>query len=228
MEMWTSRVKGTREMSSAQQRQAAHRASRGLITWEAKTSVMPRSIGLCSLMLFIATLYGCVQSGCPDDAVLYGKLNAELICYKGERIKHGKHIKYHKGGEIKAFERDYRDNLLDGAYKEWYSDGTLKVEVYYSQGMLNGSYKRWYANGNPQITARYSDNQRVGQYTEYFKNGRPRVQKNYNEYGTLEGFLTQFRPNGYKVRQERYEMGKLLERKYWRADGTPDPVLHGL
>jgi len=182
-------------------------------------------LGVICAMSFV----GCVQSGCPDEAVRYGTVNAELICYKGERIKHGKHIKYHKGGKVKAFERDYRDNMLDGAYREWYSDGTPKVEVYYSQGKLSGSYTRWYANGNPQITAKYSDNQRVGKYVEYFKNGRPRVEKNYNVYGNLEGLLTQYRPNGYKVRQERYDtQGKLLERKYWKADGTPDPVIHGL
>jgi hypothetical protein len=191
-------------------------------------------IAYVSLACFLVTLSACNPSFCPKESTLYGELHKEVICYQGERIKHGKHIKWHKKSKrhpkgeppFKAFERSYKDNQLDGLYREWYTNGLLKSEVSYSRGMLSGSYKRWYANGNLQFSASYRDNQRVGPYVEYYKNGKPRLEKMYNEYGVLEGLLTQYRLNGFKIRQERYAMGKLLERKYWKADGTPDPVIY--
>jgi uncharacterized protein len=168
----------------------------------------------------------CTPSMCPKESTAHGEMNVEVVCYKGERIKHGKHIKWYPKSEVKLFEREYEDAQLHGSYREWYSNGSPKTLASYNRGQLSGTYKRWYSNGNLQFSADYRDNQRVGRYVEYYKNGKPRLEKTFNEYGVLQGLVTQYRSNGYKIRQERYEMGKMLERKYWRADGTPDPVIY--
>jgi len=193
---------------------------------------------LCCALLALA---GCQQPLCPDGATAYGQVGVEVVCYQGERLKHGKHIKWFppkpqkgaaqgaEGGAapepLVAFERVYVHNQLHGPYREWYSNGQLKTQTSYRAGQLDGSYQRWYANGEPQITARYLDNRRVGAFVEYYKNGKPKSSYAYSPQGWLEGDQTHYRSNGFKVRQETYVSGKMVGRKYWRPDGTPDPVI---
>lgn len=40
-----------------------------------------------------------------------------------------------------------RWGLKDGAYREWYDDGTLRWECAYRKGETKGSQRRWYPNG---------------------------------------------------------------------------------
>ena len=189
--------------------------------------------------LALCLTLGCQQPLCPDGATAYGKVGMEVVCYQGERLKHGKHVKWfplkkRKGAPKPneepttpqlSFERMYQNNLLHGTYREWYSNGQMKTQATYRNGQLDGSYLRWYSNGQPQITARYRDNIRVGPFVEYYKNGKPKASYNYSEYGWLEGAQTHYRYNGFKMRQETYVSGKMVGRKYWRHDGTPDPVI---
>ena len=171
-------------------------------------------------------LPACTQSRCPEESSLYGKMNQEIICYRNQQEKHGVHVRWHTGGKHKKFERSYDHNILDGSYKEWYSNGQLKLSLNYNRGQLDGSYQRWFSNGQIHIKTRYSDNTRVGPFLEYYKNGRKRFEYNYDALGKFEGDQIEYRLNGYKLRKRVYTQGRLIGKMSWNLRGRMDPVLN--
>ena len=184
---------------------------------------------ICMLLCVLPAsllLTACTPSRCPEEAALYGKMNQEIICYRNKQEKHGVHVRWHAGGKHKKFERTYEFGALHGPYKEWYSNGQLKLSLNYKQGQLDGGYKRWFSNGQIHIKTRYSDNTRVGPFLEYYKNGRKRFEYNYDALGKFEGEQTEYRLNGYKLRKRVYSQGKLIGTMSWNLRGRLDPVLN--
>ena len=165
------------------------------------------------------------MSACPDEAQLYGKLNVETICYLEGKVKHGPHTKWYVKGEVRKFERNYLKDTLDGRYREWYSNGQLKVETTYVNGRLNGPYLKWYSNGQKRLVARYVDNVRTGTYTEFFKNGKPHLEYIFSPLGKPEGKQKRYRMNGFPISEYTYVEGKLVGKRFWSNNGMLDPVL---
>lgn len=178
--------------------------------------------GVLSLCVF---MFACTMNPCNEGAVLYGQNEKEVICYAPKKVKHGSHIKWFPNSEFKKFERNYFNDVLDGEYKEWYSNGQIKVEAYYKNGQLEGAYNKFYSNGNKRLESNYKDNVRVGVYKEYFKNGKPRVTYSYSPIGKFEGKQTRYRMNGFPLSEYTYYEGKLIGKRFWRNDGTQESVL---
>ena len=185
------------------------------------------SLTLVSLLSVVALsmLGGCTLNSCPDDAVLYGKLNKETICYLDGKVKHGTHMKWYPSGEHEMFERTYSKDTLNGPYREWYSNGQLKIEANYNNGKLDGMYLKWYSNGQKRLISRYDKNVRVGTYTEFFKNGKPHLEYLFNPLGQPEGKQTRYRMNGFPISEYTYYLGKLVGKRFWRNNGMLEPVL---
>ena len=177
------------------------------------------------LSVLISFTFGCTMNPCLDEAVLYGKLNQEVICYLPKKVKHGPHTKWFPKGEFKQFERNYQNNILNGPYKEWYSNGQLKVETNYINGQLEGTFKKYYSNGNKRVEGRYAENTRVSVYKEYYKNGQLKLSYNYSPIGKFEGKQTRYRMNGFPLSEHTYYEGKLVGKRFWRNNGTQEPVL---
>lgn len=178
-----------------------------------------------ALAVSVLFAFGCTTNPCSDEAVLYGKLNQEVICYLPKKVKHGPHTKWYPKGEFKQFERNYQKDILNGSYKEWYSNGQLKVEANYQGGQLEGTFKKFYSNGNKRVEGRYSENTRVSVYKEYYKNGQLKLSYNYSPIGKFEGKQTRYRMNGFPLSEYTYYEGKLVGKRFWRNNGTQEPVL---
>ena len=178
-------------------------------------------ITLCILVW----MTGCTINPCLDEAVLYGKLNDEVICYQDKKVKHGPHTKWFPDGKFKQFERTYKNDILEGAYKEWYSNGQLKIQASYRDGKLEGTYLQYYSNGQKRVVGRYGDNIRVGVYTEFYKNGQKKLYYNFNPIGKPEGKQIRYRMNGFPLSEYTYYEGKMVGRRFWRNDGSQDSVL---
>ena len=176
-------------------------------------------------LLVLFTHNACVNGVCPEESTLYGENSKEIICYKENKEKHGMHIKWHADGKTKKFRRTYKDNQLDGPYKEWYSNGQLKVRLNYLQNHLNGNYTRWYSNGQIHIKASYMNGTKMGAYLEYYKNGQIKLEYNFNELGKPDGPQTEYRLNGYKSRRRIYASGKLIGKMSWNLSGRLDPII---
>jgi len=52
---------------------------------------------------------------------------------------HGKLVKFQDGNKIQ--ESEYKDGVLDGAYKEFNRNGAVQKEINYKDGKLNGSFR---------------------------------------------------------------------------------------
>lgn len=52
---------------------------------------------------------------------------------------HGKLVKFQNGNMIQ--ESEYKDGVLDGAYKEFNRNGAVQKEINYKDGQLNGSFR---------------------------------------------------------------------------------------
>lgn len=178
-----------------------------------------------ALCILVLCSIGCTTNPCHEEAVLYGKLNHEVICYLPKKVKHGPHTKWYPKSEFKQFERNYHKDILNGLYKEWYSNGQLKVEATYKDGQLDGTFKKFYSNGNKRVEGRYAENTRVGVYKEFYKNGKLKLNYTYSPIGKFEGKQTRYRMNGFPLSEYTYYEGKLVGKRFWKNNGTQEPVL---
>jgi len=60
----------------------------------------------------------------------------------------------------------------EGIYKEWFYNGTLKIECNYINGMKNGFYKEYdNYDGSLSLECTFIDDKLNGIYKEYYENG---------------------------------------------------------
>ena len=194
-------------------------------SYKSMLSHIPKDFGKIVLCIFVLLTFGCTTNPCQEEAVLYGKLNQEVVCYLPKKVKHGPHTRWYPKSEFKQFERNYSNDILNGLYKEWYSNGQLKVQATYNNGQLEGSFNRYYSNGNKRVEGRYAENVRVSVYKEYYKNGKLKLSYNYSPIGKFEGKQTRYRMNGFPLSEYTYYEGKLVGKRFWRNNGTQEPVL---
>ena len=91
------------------------------------------------------------------------KYTGEYISYHNDGIikakynfingrKNGVCIFYYKSNENVRKEINYVNNIKHGIYREFYHNGSLKIEQHYANGKLNGNYKEF--NYNEKINER--------------------------------------------------------------------------
>jgi len=61
----------------------------------------------------------------------------------------------------------------EGEYKRWwYDNGQLKIHCFYKNDKLNGEYKEWYSSGKLNTHCFYKNNKLDGDYKGWWQNGR--------------------------------------------------------
>ncbi|MCG8579050.1 MAG: DUF3352 domain-containing protein [Bacteroidales bacterium] len=71
---------------------------------------------------------------------------------------------------VKA-EVDFNEDVMDGDYKEFYSNGRKKAILSLDDGLLDGDALFYYRNGQLKIEGRYKDGLRHGKWKYYTKSG---------------------------------------------------------
>ena len=112
--------------------------------------------------------------------------------------------------------------IPDGPYKEFYEDGTLKLECVIKDGKKDGLYKKYYGNGKLELKGTYKNGKEEGAYQLYDYNGNVRREgfcennkeigpfKQYFENGNLESEA--ILKEGYKLEgpfKDYYENGNI-------------------
>ncbi|GHT64689.1 hypothetical protein AGMMS50239_22850 [Bacteroidia bacterium] len=76
-------------------------------------------------------------------------------------------------------ERVYDDGILDGPYKEYYSDGSVKVSRNYVKGKPDGKFLQYASNGKIESEVNFKDGLQNGPEIHYDSEGNIRSQTNY-------------------------------------------------
>jgi antitoxin component YwqK of YwqJK toxin-antitoxin module len=63
------------------------------------------------------------------------------------------------------------NDKLSGSYAEWYADGTLKIDYYYSAGQFEGEQKEYFPKGQIKASSFYKGGKRDGLHQEWAENG---------------------------------------------------------
>lgn len=115
-----------------------------------------------------------------------GRLKKE--CEYKDNIKHGREREYHilcKSNEyFLNVERHYKNGLLYGISKSWYSDGMgggVEVENHYKDGKKHGKCKRWWYNGQLWEEENYVEGKQEGVSRSYDFNGVKMSERKWNE-----------------------------------------------
>lgn len=84
---------------------------------------------------------------------------------------------YPAGG--KAFEEEYKNGLLNGSRKVYFSNGKLYSEQRYVNGDYQGPYSFFYPNGKIREKGEYKDDEFNGVVESYNEDGSPRLSETY-------------------------------------------------
>lgn len=99
---------------------------------------------------------GNIQSAIPYDD---GEVDGTAVFYFDDEAH-----------TVKA-EVNFDDDILDGDYKEFYSNGRKKAELQLDDGLIDGDALYYYRNGQVKIEGRYKDGLRHGKWKYYTKSG---------------------------------------------------------
>ena len=85
-------------------------------------------------------------------------------------IKH-----FHKNGTIANFtECNFKGEIPNGTYKEWYETGELKLEGKYKEGNKSGIWITFFKNGQKETQEVYENDILVGEVKKWDETGKPK------------------------------------------------------
>ena len=120
------------------------------------------------------------------------------------------HAMYFSDGSKRA-EVHYTDGRLDGVARQWYQDGTVKSETSYVNGQRHGSYTLRDLEGKLLYEAMYQAGKLDGLATWWYNNGQKRWETNYDN-GARSGVWTQWTREGRVLGQSDWSEGKMVSR----------------
>jgi len=99
-------------------------------------------------------------------------------------LKQGKWLDFYPDGIIKI-EKNYRNDLLHGYYKEYNEKGRLNVTLLYDEGRITGTDVD--TESDIEVVNRYDDNGRLIYSGPYKKDVPVGIHREYNSNGTVKG-----------------------------------------
>lgn len=113
---------------------------------------------------------------------------------KGFLQRHGKEIRRWPDGSLRA-ERVFAFGEPVGHSREWYEDGTPRLDVTFAGPEVDASMLFWHPNGQLSAEGVGRDSVRTGPWTFYYENGQKSKQGEYVD-GQRAGQWTLWYPNG--------------------------------
>ena len=128
----------------------------------------------------------------------------EMNYYMGE--KHGKHIYMKKNGDTTKWE-NYKNGLLDGIKRTYYSDSRIKREVNYKLGVLDGAFKIYNLEGVVIEEINYKAGKKHQESMYYYDDGKPLKIEHWN-MGVKNGAFKIFYYQGHVQEERTFKKGK--------------------
>jgi len=112
------------------------------------------------------------ESGYLESVVHYdeGDVDGEIFFY------------FDSPNEIKKVETNYTDNLLEGAYTEYWKNGAQKAQLEYENGKLHGKAKYFFSSGKLKVEGKFKKGERKGKWYFYNQKGDVINKKRYSGF----------------------------------------------
>ena len=117
------------------------------------------------------------------------------------------------------------DGRLDGLCEGWHPNGVLKIQEHFVAGVSEGLVTRW----NPDGSKLSEGTSRAGKFEGIFRrwhaNGALAEQLEMAG-GQPHGLSRAWHPDGSPKAEARLDRGKVVEQKFWPADGAGQLAVH--
>ncbi len=146
----------------------------------------------------------------PEAKVIWATVQSTFEKTKDKKFVH--QVYYVGGNNQRTHYITYRDKegmILEGAYAEWWDDGTLRYQGEHLNNKRHGEWKIAFgASGNS--AGSYKNGEREGKWIITDSLDRVTTESYYSG-GKLDGKSSYFNENGELSREEIYQQGTLLE-----------------
>lgn len=102
----------------------------------------------------------------------------------------------------------YRKGKLDSTVLNFYPKGGVAEEIPYTNGIKNGVWKQYYTDGKLKLKATYIEDKLQGLMLVYYQNGLPEVSGMYKN-NLKNGLWMYFNDEGAVIKKETYVNGHL-------------------
>lgn len=106
------------------------------------------------------------------------------------------------------YQLEFKDNLLDGVFEEFYPDGATKKVVNYQKGMLHGDFFEFSKEGEVLLSGAYFEGEKSGDWFVYRSDGSLKSEYSYQS-NALDGVSIAYYASGQVAERIPFEMGEI-------------------
>ena len=149
---------------------------------------------------------------------------------KSEGIVIGKAIDPNASKEVQS--RQSVNIIKDGKWTNWFENGTVRSEEFYSNGITVGTWKVWYDNGQLESEINFTTGKsahfykngnkhseggiavgmvNTGKWIGYHENGNKNFEGTYTNEGQKDGVWTWYDETGKATTTQTYQNGELVK-----------------
>lgn len=110
--------------------------------------------------------------------------------------------------DVPQYQLEFKDNLLDGVFEEFYPDGATKKVVNYQKGMLHGEFFEFNEGGEILLSGAYFEGEKSGDWYVYRSDGSLKSEYSYQN-NVLDGLSTAYYPSGQVAERIPFKMGEI-------------------
>lgn len=123
--------------------------------------------------------------------------------------------------DMPLYQLEFKDNLLDGIFEEFYPEGATKKVVNYQKGMLHGDFFEFSEEGEVLLSGAYFEGEKSGDWFVYRSDGSLKSEYSYQN-NELNGFSIAYYASGQVAERIPFEMGEINgEYESFFPDGSP-------
>ncbi len=123
--------------------------------------------------------------------------------------------------DVPLYKLEFKNNLLEGVFEEFYREGSPKKVVNYQNGMLHGDFFEFSESGELLLSGNFFEGQKSGDWTVFRSDGSVESEYSY-ENNLLVGLSTSYYPNGQIAERIPFERGAISGvYESFFSDGSP-------
>ena len=141
-------------------------------------------------------------------------------------VNNFKQKNFYECSETIEVEFYFKNNLIHGPYKAYYSSGQIKYTINYKDGLKEGLFKSFFENEELKMSVKYENDLKNGIETGFYKNKVKKYTKNY-ELGLLNGAETHYDKNRNKIFEKTWVNNYTIgESKAFYSNGKIKSLIH--